>query len=1098
MPPRKNQDDSPWRHHDSSSADLPSLFPVHDGSYGVNTHVNVEGSRRKHGKKAKAGYVNEDQEDDRFARRLGAWVTEDYVENNLPDVVDATIDSGGEEVLNPQPTVRQSKTRQSPKQQSRSQSSKNKVSGTRLKAQASGSATELEYPKPTQNDNLHLRYTIPVNEDDENPIIWGPAPSIPTLGRLFETPPRDRPTSPIHAVEGYRPAYPDALIHNRQPAVPLSLHSPHFYGIASGEGSSNLPPDSARSFGAESMLYADATLQSPGGAHPSSVPTVPGPISQQAPDNTGAENQWTQEQLNTLGIIRQLEVLDTTKLTEEELMEINNQINNIRTQQQQNPSTQNLEPDTIKTPGNPRTVAQRQPLDSIPVNDLSLEEIRAIRGLMFDMAKDKGQAIKLLDQLDEAEKRLGPQKQTSTRRLFNETPGAETNATQVASSFKGIIPTPAPAFNTGNSEPSGNSGSSGQVGLSGGVGLTGLSGDHPTAQNSSGTYLTPSDQTGLEQEHQNIPPVRHTGQDYDTHEKASRRRGPYNPPLDKTTEETTTNYGGGPDYRRRPVPRRKRPLFSWSNRTPRSRGSSPWKNFWYTSGLADMLPIFFSLLAVAWLLLTLVSPKSVPSENEIFGPPSIEWPNWDRIRSSVIGLFPTAIPSPIHLGNDNGSSARRPYTSQAKFPGSITTIIPDNVFVDKDKKGNLKISQDFWHALKNMIKDDDIILTLEELKRGTVDISDAHWKAIKARLDRGGFGPQPVSSNGTGRATQDPPSEATYYKYWDKWMKQNEGSLKKMVGGVALPRDEFMKLFQKEIQSYQKDIRRELATQDARINELLSTVTDLKKSAKDERGLTEKEVRAIVSRARENAKIDAVLTGRIRGQAEDMFANQVNFFGVGSGAVVDPAYVSDPWQPPKNCYRLKSKRWWQRDGYRPQPPLAAVAPWFEEGECFCAGKMHKGKAIVTNTFSIMTSRDIIPQHLVVEHILPGSTLDSGAMPKDIEVWAYIEEITMREQVRAFSTANFPEAAEDKSLIEGFVKIGHFVYEQKDYGDGIQIFKINDQIANLKATTAHLVIRAVSNYGADHTCFYRLRMYGDAVEKVRWDTSDACGPNNENC
>ena len=237
----------------------------------------------------------------------------------------------------------------------------------------------------------------------------------------------------------------------------------------------------------------------------------------------------------------------------------------------------------------------------------------------------------------------------------------------------------------------------------------------------------------------------------------------------------------------------------------------------------------------------------------------------------------------------------------------------------------------------------------------------------------------------------------------------------------------------------------------------------------------------LVAKAISTAKLDAVAKGFIKGHVNDVLANQVNFFGIGAGVAIDPDVSSTAWKPPSNHYL--SKKWLEKDGYKPQPPLAALHPWTEEGECFCAGPDRRGFGVGTNNLSMITSRDIIPQHLVIEHILPGATLDPGAMPREVEIWVYIEEITLRNAVQAFSERQFPSTPAEEVLNDGFVKIGHFTYENKISGDGVQVFKISDEIATLGALTNRVVVRAINNYGADHTCLYRLSLYGDIVERL---------------
>ncbi|KAI0888780.1 uncharacterized protein GGS22DRAFT_152337 [Annulohypoxylon maeteangense] len=298
-----------------------------------------------------------------------------------------------------------------------------------------------------------------------------------------------------------------------------------------------------------------------------------------------------------------------------------------------------------------------------------------------------------------------------------------------------------------------------------------------------------------------------------------------------------------------------------------------------------------------------------------------------------------------------------------------------------------------------------------------------------------------------------------------------------------------MVLFKKEMQSYAQDISNSLTSVNEQIQQLREDIVKLKKAAHESPNITKGEIKKICDAAIQKAileiKLKVILDGQVRGYANDLFANQVNFFGIGSGAVIDPTYSSKPWQIPKCYYKPRSKQWYQRDGWTTQPVLQALSPWSEEGECFCAGPKTWGLREETVSVQVMLSREVIPQNLVVEHILPGSTLDPGAMPKHIEMWAAIEEMTLRDEVRVFSETNFPPTGPEKTLNEAYVKIGHFKYEDKNTGDGIQIFKLSDELSQMRAHTSSVVVRAISNYGADHTCFYRLRLYGEVVETEPW-------------
>ncbi|RWA13593.1 hypothetical protein EKO27_g1485 [Xylaria grammica] len=399
--------------------------------------------------------------------------------------------------------------------------------------------------------------------------------------------------------------------------------------------------------------------------------------------------------------------------------------------------------------------------------------------------------------------------------------------------------------------------------------------------------------------------------------------------------------------------------------------------------------------------------------------------------------------------------------------------MPESIWVQGDKTKKIKISEDFWHAVKERILQDDSILSLKNS-----DISEDHWRAIKSRIQVNGFGAGASISN------IEPLVEKKVSQSWDAWLERNDQALKKALTGVALTKDEFMQLFQEEIASYQREIRQEHAALQERIRQITEQIAKLPDKADSTGSLTKDEITSIleplVSKAVKNAKLDAVAQGLINSHISDVLANQVNFFGIGAGASIDPESSSPAWKIPKNP--LNSKKWLDKDGYKAQPPMAALSPWTQEGECYCAGPNRKGYGIGTNNLTVTTSRNIIPQHLIVEHILSGATLDPDATPREIEVWIYIEELSLRKEVQAFSDAQFPNTPKELVLNDGFVKIGHFTYERRNSGDGVQVFKIRDEIATMKAFTNRIVVRAINNYGADHTCFYRLKLYGDIIER----------------
>ncbi|KAI1189971.1 hypothetical protein F5B17DRAFT_139507 [Nemania serpens] len=523
-------------------------------------------------------------------------------------------------------------------------------------------------------------------------------------------------------------------------------------------------------------------------------------------------------------------------------------------------------------------------------------------------------------------------------------------------------------------------------------------------------------------------------------------------------EKTAPRKGRGPDRRRRRV--------------------------WPSSDLLCRSAILFFLLAITlWFTFSTIPIELSDYDNLSLprgGNPLSDFSigrAW-KIVSDMLPEFPDTHGT---AHDDSSHTPSGPAPSDANEVGSdevlrkVEKLMPGTIWVRENHSGKLKIPEDFWYALRQLIEEDDSLLSLKNS-----DISEDHWRAVKSRIQNsGGFG------SGTTTEDMDAFVEKTATQSWDSWLEKNDQAIKNAIVGVALTKDDFLRLFQQEIASYQHEIQQELGELQEKIQVMSQQMFRLQEETGPSDRITKGEmtriIDSLVSKAISNVKLDAVAHGLIKGHADDVLANQVDYFGTGSGASIDPEYCSAGWVIPKNEIKFM-KQYLDSDGYKALPPRAALSPWSEDGECFCAKPDNKGHGEATNSISVMLSRNIIPQHLVVEHILPGATLDPGAMPREIEVWAYIEETNLRNEVRTFSETQFPDTPEEEVLNDGFVKIGHFTYQNKTSGDGVQVFKISDELTIMDAITNWVVVRAINNYGADHTCFYRLRLYGEVIER----------------
>ncbi|KAI1109700.1 hypothetical protein F5Y14DRAFT_392657 [Nemania sp. NC0429] len=1029
MPPKKTK-----KRGLGHSPDLPGLFPTHDGSYGINTLVNIDPESGK-GHKPNSSIARENSDDKKWMESMQSKVAKKYGMNtDLKKAIDQSHKEVEEEQVHGQPTF---ETPYSPTEErtiSFPTTEKPTVSyPTTEKPTMVYLATEqppMFYPAIEELD-----MTYPTTEKEkptmlypttEEPILFNPpAPSRPsnhaishssvssrsggsaklsepledhaTIQPLAPHIPTYNPNNPPFSEEyddRPRPPYMRAelpLTNSRAHAgfaQPISSPSDSipFYGIPQGEGSTEpitpARPDSSRSFSFESGLFANATVQTP------RQPTGLFGTSRTTTQAPGTAQRQTAAQLGVSGIPG---------------------AGGLPTSQPPSgmqPSSRGQPPSGRPTPGL-QPIPERRP---IPVGRpiTSMQPILPKPPISRDKPRPSVQPIK--------QPVLGGQP------ILGETP-------------------------TTNARPA--------------------SAQEPSL----GGQPTPS---GVSDHH--------------------RLRGEPNPPKSSTILEvpqiekvltTGTNKQG---FKKKVAPTTTVPLsaktFVQRNLTGGERGSDRRRRrVWPSSDLFWRSTILFlALVMTLWFAFSTIPIELSDYDN--FGLPraSNALSNFSigSAWKTISDLLPE-IPNIHSIVQDiSRGTPRGPWPSDINKINSdevlqkVEKSMPETVWVQKNRSGKPKIPEDFWYALRQLVEEDDSLLSLENS-----EMSEDVWRTIKSRI-------QSSEGSEAGITTEDMKGlvEKTVHQSWDSWLEKNDQAIKNAIVGVSLTKDDFMKLFQQEISSYENQIRQEFRGLQERIQVMSQQMIRLQENTGPSDQITKDEVtniiNSVVSKAISNVKLDAVAHGLIKGHQSDVLANQVDFFGSGSGAAIDSTYSSNAWVP-KNDAKLMSKKFLDRDGYKPMPPRAALSPWSEEGECFCAKPDNKGYGVGTNNISVILSRNIVPQHLVVEHILPGATLDPGAMPRDIEVWAYIEETNLRNEVRTFSEAQFPDTPKEEVLNDGFVKIGHFTYKNNT-GDEVQVFKMSDELTFMNAITAWAVIRAINNYGADHTCFYRLKIYGEVVER----------------
>ena len=402
------------------------------------------------------------------------------------------------------------------------------------------------------------------------------------------------------------------------------------------------------------------------------------------------------------------------------------------------------------------------------------------------------------------------------------------------------------------------------------------------------------------------------------------------------------------------------------------------------------------------------------------------------------------------------------------------------------KDGKLVIPEDFWHAWRSRAMNDEGILTV-----GT----KGDWSKIAARL----------VNDPTFASTLDS-TEKRLTSEWDNWVKRNSDKGNDKSTGSVVSKEEFLKYVRNELTTHELATHRHEVR--GQLHELRSNLEIFIEEAVNEAKkklvpMKDKEIAALVKQftteALTNAKMSDLAKDKIHSNWEVELRNQTNYFNPNAGAIINAAYSSKTYHPMK---KLGGEPLSEKDyskglrGARPLPPIAALHPWTEEGDCWCAARdlnprrQHHGAKLVVQLATL-----VVPQQIVLEHILPGATSDAGARPGNIEIYADFEDEALRDHILAFSKTNIPadphndlpaNFAHDTSILPAsFVKIGQFEYRSEATRDGVYVYQLPHQLEQLGAVTDQVAVRATSNHGAEsHTCFYRVRMFGKTLEQLK--------------
>ncbi|KAF4637724.1 hypothetical protein G7Y89_g340 [Cudoniella acicularis] len=396
----------------------------------------------------------------------------------------------------------------------------------------------------------------------------------------------------------------------------------------------------------------------------------------------------------------------------------------------------------------------------------------------------------------------------------------------------------------------------------------------------------------------------------------------------------------------------------------------------------------------------------------------------------------------------------------------IQKALPEFLVVKKDRHGVLQIPQDFWQALRDLIRsDDDLIPQSTGPISGTPSGADLSIKEFEKKAG----------------------------KLWDKFLDTNRGKIASwsannldkrfpqlLKNNILASKSEIMDIIRNNWEDNQDLIKTEL---EKVTKDLEKAQRQILKLQQEPSGMSNDQLKSLISSHIKSilpiAQLEALAKSNIKGNV-NYGLSRINHFSHGTGAVINPRLTAPNYVfPSMNVWFPKKIIQWSIGNPIPipNPPDAALKSWEEHGDCWCApagGKDGRGP-----TLAVIMGAEIYPEEVVVEHIMPSASLEPGAAPKDMELWASVEGFENYDEVIALSKrlfSNEPEFITDFH----YVRIATWTYDIES-SDNIQAFPVQLDLKGFSIPTNRLVVRSKSNWGGgkvDFTCLYRIRVHGE--------------------
>ena len=371
------------------------------------------------------------------------------------------------------------------------------------------------------------------------------------------------------------------------------------------------------------------------------------------------------------------------------------------------------------------------------------------------------------------------------------------------------------------------------------------------------------------------------------------------------------------------------------------------------------------------------------------------------------------------------------HTALAERVSTIEEFLPRRMVVDV-VNGNLVIGEDFWQALNDKLKGSD-----ELFESFVAANEDAATKLAESAADS---------------------------------QLQKALNTKKILG-----RDDMMEILNQNGKDLEK---RMSAMVQSGTSEAISAAREI--AAQVAREIAENTPSDL------RAQLSILVKSNILQNRYDAM-NKINWFSPKMGAIVVPRHSSPTAEKP---YDAPNRGWFARSLKRvAAPPVAALMPWEETGDCWCAAKT---EAMGKLQLAVITERKIMPDQLIIEHIPTNAQLDRHCAPKHFQLWAEMfdeeEAETLKSKLREIHDysgcfGSQPPPSESSICIAS----GTYDRNAENWVQSYRmLFFTHREEALLE--TAKFYFRVTQNWGSQQTCVYRVRLtaYDSMLSNTLWE------------